>query len=163
MLAADKGAAARNAFGLETDRLIGAAGAQSVWKQAERKPMRQRLGKDALDHAAQQRRTKTLAGLGNGDPLQKRRPFRRIPVAQQREADRFRCSPDEIGIARLGHRLAVLFWLPSTDKAIETRPPLGRDDERDVAFRGADNFDMGHRHRLRQGETGSNAAQGDRG
>ena len=88
MLAAEEGAAARDAFRLEPQGLVGAARACVVGIKAEPHAPGVGLAEHRIDHLAKQRTAVALARSAHGHAFDERHALGRGPVARDPEIDR---------------------------------------------------------------------------
>ena len=134
MDAAEEGAAAGDALGLEADGFIGPARPRIFREYAEPDAMGIGLAEDGVDHGAEQTPADAVARPRHYDPLHAGRALRRGPIAHDREGDRATCfASDEIGIVAVVECGEMSCFVPAADKCVIAVGPLGASIERGTA------------------------------
>jgi len=97
------------------------------------------IAKNEIDETGQQHSAVASTGARNGKPLDASRTFGRSPVANDGEADvsRFKAR-EEVGVATVGKRRAVLRLAPSPDELVVSGQPFRRHDEGNIVGRALD-------------------------
>src|SRR6266436_3406867 len=133
--ATKKRTATRYSFRLEADTFVGSASAAVLRKDPQPKTPRVSFLECGVDDLAQERPAVAAARTRNGNPLHQRDALRRVPIAQNREADGLRAIPsNEIGVPAIGKGGAVTRLIPMANEILESGKTFRRHDETDHRF-----------------------------